>query len=315
MSATAGKIGISVAICTFNRAASLAATLASVAALEDPGVGWELLVVDNNSTDGTPGVVEAFAARHPVRYVRETRQGLSHARNRALAEFRGASLAFTDDDVRVDPAWLTAHAAALERFGEAGFFGGRIRPLWLTPRPRGFVDESLPLIGGLLMWYDLGESARPLAADELLPYGANMMLRRSLVDSVGAFRTDLGPIGVVPGRGDDDEYLRRGIAAGARGVYVGGALCHHVVDPVRLTSGYLFRFGVQKGVALVRMGERVAHRGGRAMEAMHLVRAAGQLVKGRGDRWRQCVINAGIEHGVRTAAAGRREERGGMVKP
>lgn len=297
----AGRPGISVAICTHNRAGSLAETLASVAALRDPGVPWELVVVDNNSSDATRRVIGEFSAKHPVREIRETRQGLSHARNRAIAEFRGELLAFTDDDVRLDPGWLAALAAAAERFPRAGWFGGRILPLWLTPRPRGFLDDSLPLIGGLLMWYDLGAGVRAYGPRELLPYGASMALRRPLIERVGEFRSDLGPRGAVPGRGDDDEYLGRCRAAGAPGVYVGDALCHHVVDPVRLTPRYLYRFGVEKGLAAVRMGQAAPRGGSRAREALHALRALGQIAKGRGDRWRQCVINMGIERGLRRA--------------
>jgi glycosyltransferase involved in cell wall biosynthesis len=294
-----GTPAISVAICTYNRATSLAETLASVAALLDPGVPWELLVVDNNSSDDTPRVLERFAAGHAVRMLAEPRQGLSHARNRATAECRGDVLAFTDDDVRLDPGWLSALAAACRRFPDAGYFGGRIRPLWLTPRPRGFLDDSMAHIGGLLMWYDLGEDVRPYVGGELLPYGANMALRRRLLERVGAFRADLGPIGAVPGRGDDDEYLGRAREAGFGGVYVGDALCRHVVDPARLTVRYLYRFGVQKGIALARMGRAGGRRGSVAAQALHLLRAVGQAAKGRGDRWRQCVVNAGIEGGLR----------------
>ena len=87
----------------------------------------EVLIVDNNCTDGTHvGVVEAFRERLPIRRVTESRQGLAHARNRAMEDFRGDVLLFTDDDVRLGPGWLAAYQDAIHRFSEADYFGGRI---------------------------------------------------------------------------------------------------------------------------------------------------------------------------------------------
>ncbi|MBC7625374.1 MAG: glycosyltransferase family 2 protein, partial [Aeromicrobium sp.] len=87
---------ISVAICTFNRAGSLRRTLESLASVAPPQVGgWELLVVDNNSSDSTRAVVAEFESALPVRYVFEAEQGLSLARNRAIREFRADLLLFT----------------------------------------------------------------------------------------------------------------------------------------------------------------------------------------------------------------------------
>ena len=90
----------------------------------------EVLVVDNNCTDHTSNVVEAFGGRLPIGRVTESRQGLAHARNRAVADFRGDVLLFTDDDVRFGPGWLTAYRDAIRRFPDADYFGGRILPDW-----------------------------------------------------------------------------------------------------------------------------------------------------------------------------------------
>jgi glycosyltransferase involved in cell wall biosynthesis len=90
---------ISVCICTYNRSESLRRTLESLARQNNIDLG-EVLIVDNNCTDGTAEVVESFRERLPIRLVTESQQGLAHARNRAAAEFRGGVLLFTDDDVR-----------------------------------------------------------------------------------------------------------------------------------------------------------------------------------------------------------------------
>jgi glycosyltransferase involved in cell wall biosynthesis len=121
---------ITVILCTFNRCATLAKALSSVAASALPeSVQWEVLVVDNNSTDRTRAVVEEICSRHPgrFRYLFEARQGKSYALNTAVQTALGDLLAFVDDDVTVEPTWLHKLSAALQDSKWAGV-GGRILP-------------------------------------------------------------------------------------------------------------------------------------------------------------------------------------------
>jgi glycosyltransferase involved in cell wall biosynthesis len=120
---------ISICICTFNRKESLRRTLESLARQNNIET-CEVLIVDNNCSDGTVEVVDSFRDRLPVRLVRESQQGLAHARNKAAAEFHGDTLLFTDDDVRFEAGWLTAYQDAVVIFPDADYFGGRILPDW-----------------------------------------------------------------------------------------------------------------------------------------------------------------------------------------
>ena len=134
---------ISICICTYNRSESLWRTLNSLAKQDDIDSGAvEVLIVDNNCTDDTSNVVEAFREKLPIRRVTEFRQGLAHARNRAAADFRGDVLLFTDDDVRFGPGWLAAYRDAIRRFPNADYFGGRILPDW-GQRSLGGLGMSL----------------------------------------------------------------------------------------------------------------------------------------------------------------------------
>ena len=146
---------ISIVIPTHNRAETLRNAMDSVLRLQGEAE-FEFVIVDNNSSDSTEDVVRAAAADLPVRYVKEGRQGLSHARNRALVEYRGQVLLFTDDDVVLDPHWLRAYADAFDTHAHAAYFGGRILPLWDGERPRWVRDEGMALISGVLVHYDLG---------------------------------------------------------------------------------------------------------------------------------------------------------------
>src|SRR6185436_14505596 len=109
---------VSVVLCTYNRAARLADALtALVRQVEAPP--YEVVVVDNNSTDDTPRVIAGFVAGGRVRYASEPVQGLSYARNRGVATARGDILAFTDDDVRVGQTWIRSIAQAFAEHPEA----------------------------------------------------------------------------------------------------------------------------------------------------------------------------------------------------
>jgi GT2 family glycosyltransferase len=289
---------ITVAVCTFNRCESLRRTLQSFCTLDAKDIRWELLVVDNNSTDATRQVVEAFAGRLPIRHVFEPAQGLSHARNRAVEAAAGELVVFTDDDVEVAPGWLAAYAAAEAAHPHAVFFGGPIVPRYRRGRPSWLRDESLDLIAGILGYYDLGDSARAYCDTDPPPNGANFALRRGLFRPGEMFRPDLGVKGRAHGRGEETEYFTRIRRAGSGGAYVPAAKCFHWFEQDRLGLLALYRYGVQSGLAAARIHGIEPVSGVRLRQAGFLVRGLLQLLKGRGDRFRQCVIQVGVQEGI-----------------
>src|SRR5262249_12138450 len=293
---------ISVCICTYNRSENLGRTLGSLARQNNTNLGAiEVLVVDNNCADGTADVVEAFRERLPIRRVTENRQGLAHARNRAVADFRGEVLLFTDDDVRLERGWLAAYQDAIHRFPEADYFGGRILPDWGQAKLRWIGDEPLPLIDGALVWFDHGAKTRLVGTTEQPPFGASFAIRRRLFKKIGLFRVDLGTGGMGVGRGEETEFLMRARDVEAQGVYVGEALCFHAYDPKRLTLTGLYRYGISCGRSHNVIAART-HRGSYQAAAWFVLRGLYQAARGRGDRFRQCIVNAGIEVGTRPVA-------------
>ena len=118
---------ITVAICTRNRAELLCRAMDTIVALTIPaGVEWELIVIDNGSTDNTAEVLAGYKDRLPIRRVYEPVAGLSNARNRAVVEARGDYICWTDDDVLLDRGWLLKYHEAFARFPEIAYFGGPI---------------------------------------------------------------------------------------------------------------------------------------------------------------------------------------------
>lgn len=186
---------VTVLIATYNRAALLDETLASLAAMHvDPGTAWDVIIIDNNSSDGTRQVVERHIPCFPVRlqYLFEGRQGRSSALNAGIARAEGRVLAFTDDDVRVARGWLDAGCGPLLQ-GDASlaYTGGPVRPIWEVPPPR-WLDLSRGDLWGTIAIQDHGAEAFLYDSRRKVPLGANMAARRDLFDRIGGFRADWG---------------------------------------------------------------------------------------------------------------------------
>jgi GT2 family glycosyltransferase len=171
-------------------------------------------------------------------------------------------------------------------------------PDWGKPKPRWVGGEPLPLIDGVLVWYDHGAETRLFCKTEHPPFGASFAIRRRLFERIGLFRVDLGTGGAGLGRGEETEFLMRARDAGMQGVYVGEACCFHVCDPRRLTLGALYRYGISSGRSHNALAAH-PHCGSYRAAALFVLRGLYQAVIGHGDRFRQCIVNAGIEVGSR----------------
>jgi glycosyltransferase involved in cell wall biosynthesis len=223
-------MSISIAIATYNRAEEVRRTLATLALLEpSDGIDYEILVVANNCTDDTADVVRGMAARFggSLRYIEESEQGLSHARNRAIAEAKYEIVAFLDDDVDVHPRWLRQLSAA-HASGEHGAIGGRAYLVYPQTRPRwlGERDE------GLLTKVELGPCQREVAPDEL--FGVNLSVTKQWAQKVGLFRADLGRMGRCLLGGEETDLLERIQLAGGKLLYEPNASVGHRVPIERL---------------------------------------------------------------------------------
>ena len=233
-----GLLRLTVAICTWNRCHALQQTLSGFTRINPPdSVEWELLIVNNNCTDGTDDVIRAFERTLPIRRVSEPTPGLSHARNRAIAESRGDYILWTDDDVTVVPDWLVAYAAAFRRWPEASIFGGPIRPTFEGTPPR-WMEKVYPTIAGVYAARDFGAESIPLSAPWVIPWGANYAIRKREQTRHG-YDPNLG---YKPGRmigWEETEVIQALLAEGAHGWWVPEAALQHHVPPARQTTKYL----------------------------------------------------------------------------
>ena len=239
---------ISVIIATYTRAALLDECLQQLAGqrFED---GDEVIVVDNGSTDDTPGIVRCHQAAFPVplHLLHESRPGKSHALARALAAAHGDVLAFLDDDVNVAADWLdTVRRTMGDR--SVSLMGGRVVPRWDPAVPawlRGALQQHARL-GAPLGLLDYAPDVVELGPRTVL--GANMAVRRKVFETVGGFATHVGKLRGTLLSGEDHELCERVQRAGFRAIYVPAAVVHHWVPADRARIGYVLHWFYWSGI-------------------------------------------------------------------
>jgi len=212
---SAGRPAVSVVVCTRNRCTALAKLLESLTGIAaPPGTPWELVIVDNGSTDGTAALIDSFAGRLPVRRVSEPQKGLSRARNAGLRAALGAILAFTDDDCIPAPDWLSAIVAEFTRDPGLAGIGGRVE--LHDPRDYPITIRTSRTREALTSAYQL----------PALMVGCNMSFARWALDAIGEFDVTLGA-GTAVGSAEDTDYLYRALLLGLRIEYVPEVLVAH----------------------------------------------------------------------------------------
>jgi len=241
---------ISVILCTYNRCELLKKVLESLVASRLPDhVQWEVIVVDNNSSDLTGRFAQDFCVQHCAhfRYILEPRQGKSYALNAGIAEARGEILAFVDDDVTAEPHWLQNLTASLQS-GKCSGAGGRILPERNFVPPQWYPTDKR-LASAPLALFDLGGEPGPLVVP---PFGTNMAFRKEVFRRNGAFRVDLGPQPGSEIRGEDTEFGSRVLAAGEQLRYEPSAIVYHAIPEHRLQKQYFLTWWFDKGRANIR---------------------------------------------------------------
>lgn len=251
------RCDVSVVLSTYNRADRLAPALDALLS-QSGDVPYEVIVVDNNSTDATRTVVEQTAARSDgrLRYVFEPRQGLSYGRNAGIAVARAPIVAFSDDDVRVAEDWIAQVKRAFDAHPEIDYVGGRVLPHWLAAPPPWLTDAHW----SPLALQDYGD--QPLVSGReraVCLVGANLAFRRGVFDAVGLFTPSLGRVKDGIGSTEDHDMQLRAWQAGMRGLYDPSLRAEADVTPDRLTRSYHRRWhrGHGRHCAMMRLRELV----------------------------------------------------------
>lgn len=237
---------ISVVVCTYNRGDILGETLESYAAMAAASpVRAELLIIDNNSSDGTGRIAREYVeGRAEARYIFEATPGLSHARNTGIRESHGDIIAFADDDVFFEPGWLDALVRAFGAWPEAGCVGGKTLPHFETGTPPWLHETLLYMYGttnsgDAETWMDYPKH----------PFGVNMAFRREVFQRIGLFDPRLGRIGDSLLSGEESDIFRRVHEAGFRTRYVPDAVLRHRIPASRTDPDWVLRRSYWQGIS------------------------------------------------------------------
>ena len=232
---------ISLVVCTYNRDRFIRTTLERIASCSVPEEGFEIVLVDNNSTDSTASECASFASARPevrYRYFLETSQGLSFARNRGIAEAEGDIIVFLDDDSFVEPDYLVNLSARMAEYPDASAFGGRIDPLFESGKAPGWLCKwTLSWVSAI----DNGDVVS-LFKGGRYPIGANMGFRAAALKGIPGFDTSLGRTGKNLLGGEEKEIFGRISAAGGKIYYFPDVKVRHVIPERRTTRDYIIRF-------------------------------------------------------------------------
>ena len=238
---------LSVILCTYNRERYIYNVLQSIAA---GGFGdYEIVLVNNNSTDGTESECQRFAKDHPevaMRYCVEKQQGLSYARNRGIMESQGEVLVYVDDDAVVNWEYLQTYADFFNRNKEAVAAGGPITPRYDgCEEPSWMSHYTRQLVTGEL---NLGTREREFPKGAF-PGGGNAAYRKSVFNEVGLFNVELGRKGNSLIGAEEKDLFDKMTSRGMKFYYLPNAILYHLIPPKKLTQDYFDRLTYGIGVS------------------------------------------------------------------
>lgn len=322
------SLAVSVIVATHNRAPLLRQTLEALIAQETPeSLAWEILVVDNGSTDNTLEVFRTMAMLAPgrLRYVFEPRLGKSRALNAGLAVARGGVIALTDDDVSPAADWVATAATVLDTRDVEGA-GGRILPRWEIEPPSWLLGSQLLLDCLAIMDFDKPAMLPIPPGRHPQVWGANMVFRRQALAALGGFDTQLGPVGGRRFCEEDCDIVRRMLAAGRSVAYDPALTVFHRIPRARLKRAYFRRlmWDMGEGRALASVDSPVGRRlaGVLHWRVRSLVRlfadGAARIIRrqpGAFEESLECVKEAGLTWGQLKRAVEKRRERHAAERP
>jgi glycosyltransferase involved in cell wall biosynthesis len=294
-------VDVSVVISTYNRCTLLAKALQALLWQTAGEITYEILVVDNNSSDETRDLLQTLTAKNQekLRYIFEPQQGLSYGRNTGIASARAPIIAFTDDDVCVASDWIAQIKAVFDADPSIDFLGGKVLPQWEAGPPAWLTRVHW----APLALVDYGD--QPFYVDierQCALIGANLAFRRRAFELVGLFKTDFQRVKKSIGSLEDHEMLLRLWYAGRRGMYLPQLLVTGAVEPDRLQKNYHRRWHAGHGYfyALLRTEEEERSQRGRFLGVpAHLYRRA----LSHGARWIVCKLQnrseQAFEHEIR----------------
>ena len=232
---------LSIVICTYNRDQHIERALQSLVRQDFDKSKYEIIVVDNNSTDQTPQIIRRFKAKHPDYHIvlaEEKRQGLSYARNKGIELAQGTYISYIDDDGIAREDYISQIKKYTETYPDDVAFGGKVLPKYETGKEPEWMS---PYIERIISIVNLGEQVKTLK--KIYPVGCNMIFKKSIFDKIGGFNTALK-------LRSDDKYIFFKIREnGFRVLYLPQVVVWHYIDAFRTTLEYVKKVSRLNGKA------------------------------------------------------------------
>lgn len=233
---------LSIVVCTYNRDKYLYGALQCIAENGFPANAYEIILVNNMSTDNTEAECQKFRNDYPnvnFRYFVEANQGLSYARNRGIEESRGETLLFLDDDSYIQHDYLKNLQRQLNDHPEADAFGGKIDPVFESGEaPKWLSKWNYSWVSAI----DMGDKVCQFEG-KAFPIGANMGIRKAMIEKTGVFNTQLGRSKKNLMGGEEKDLFERIRQQGGLIYYFPDVVVNHVIPPTRTTKDYVKRLG------------------------------------------------------------------------
>ena len=239
---------LSIIICSYNRASYISDALTSLYNQSSELDNFEIIIVDNNSTDNTKEVYTIWRQTNTngqFTFISETKQGASFARNTGATIAKGEWVCFMDDDAVATPNYVENILKHIQNKPDAVGFGGRIIPKYIPSEPKWMSYYVSSLVGN----FDYAPIACAFENGKY-PLESNMIVKKSVYDQIGGFNVNLpGVVGTLRIGGEGKELFYKILALGHI-IYYDPAICvHHVVEVKKLTSEYMYRVasGIGRG--------------------------------------------------------------------
>lgn len=245
----------SIIICTYNRLPYLKKAIDAVLKQDSPD--WELIVVDNNCSDGTAEYVMRLAKEHErIRYIKETNQGLSHSRNRGAAEAQYEILLYLDDDAWVVPGLVREYIKTFEENSEVGCVGGRVLLDGIEKLPYWFC----PKLWGLLGEFDMGEGEDYRILNKRSGFiGANFAMLKKAFEKTSGFDILVGRTKGVLLSDEDIIMCYHIFDLGYKLAYNPMALAYHTIVPAKVSFSYVMRWGRGLGISRGKKDKKIKY--------------------------------------------------------
>lgn len=237
---------ISIIFSSYNGERTLPKMLDSICRLSPASPHYNIIIVNNGSTDNTASIINLFSTKLPIKLIEQSIRGKNHALNLAIREELGDLVVFTDDDVITDPNWLIELSLCAEANPDHDIFGGSILPYW-EKRPEEWLIKSVPI--GIT--YAITDEN--LKYGDIFPgliWGPNMMVRKRIFEQGHQFNSAIGPNSGQYIMGSETEFNLRMAEQGFKCFFCPAARVQHIIRDNQTEQAWIlrraFRFGRNK---------------------------------------------------------------------